>query len=128
MPSGLLGNQIESKRKKEPTWGELFFKSHADLSSAGENSDAKTYVFLTLSFLVTQDLWGDCVFNQAHLEAGLDVSKCTPPTPHPATPILIGACINGKGILASGFLESQQRSFISLSAQQKCNQIPIGRL
>lgn len=52
-----------------------------DLASAGENSDAKTDLFLPLSFLVTQDLWGDWVFDQAHLEGGLDGSKCT--SPHP---------------------------------------------
>lgn len=117
MPSGLLGNQIESKRKKEPTWEELLFMSCADLTSAGENSDAKTYVTLTLSFLVTQHLWGDCFSIKPTLKQDLMFSSVPP---------LIGACINGKGILASGFLGSQRRSFISLSAQQKCKQVPIG--
>lgn len=89
MPSGLLGNQIESKRKKEPTWEELLFMSCADLTSAGE----KTYVFLTLLLGDTAPV-GWLFFNQAHLEAGLDVFKCA--LHSPIRPIWLEHALTGK--------------------------------
>lgn len=48
---------------------------HAFLTSASENSLAKTDVFLIIVFLRGHGLWEDCVCICAHLEAGLGFSK-----------------------------------------------------